>query len=150
MGGGFRVGLMTGGTITGGTITGGTVTGGTVTGGTVTGGTITGGTATGGTTTVTGGTLTGSGTAIVTVPGFDPVGGSFEPVLGVGVVAATDVEGAGGVGVTAGVVGVMTVVVAGLADGVGLLVAECCFGTTISGLPPPAGGVEPKYEPATG
>jgi hypothetical protein len=44
----------------------------------------------------------------------------------------------------------MTVVGAGLADGLGVLAAECCWGTTISVLPLPAGGVEPKYEPATG
>ena len=44
----------------------------------------------------------------------------------------------------------MTLVGAGLADGVGLLVAECGFGTTISVLPLPVWGVEPKYEPATG
>ena len=153
--GGFGVGLMTtGGTITGGTTTGGTTTGGTTTGGTTTGGTTTGGTGgttTGGTTTVTGGTLTGSGTAIVTVTGFDRVGGLFEPVPGspedVGGVLATDVEG---VGVMAGVVGVTPVVGAGLADGVGVLVAGCRLGTMINGLPLPAGGVEPKYEPATG
>jgi hypothetical protein len=156
--GGFGVGLMIGGTTTGGTVTGGTITGGTTTGGTtaVTGGTttVTGGTVTGGT--VTGGTVTGSGTEIVMVTGFDRVGGLFEPVPGsaeegvpVGEVPVTDVE-AGGVGVTTRVVGVMAVGGAGLADGVGVLVAKCCLGTTINGLPPPAGGVEPKYEPATG
>jgi hypothetical protein len=161
--GGFGVGWMTGGTTTGGTTTGGTTTGGTTTGGTTTGGTTTGGTTTGGTTTggittggtttFTGGTLTGSGTEIVIVTGFDRVGGRPEPVPGsadegepVDEVLVTDVEG----GVTAGVVGVMTVVGAGLTEGVGVLVAECCGGTTISGLPPPTGGVEPKYEPATG
>jgi hypothetical protein len=108
--------------------TGGTMTGGTMTGGTTTGGTTTGGTTTGGTTTVTGGILTGSGKSIVTVPGFDPVGGLFEPVPGSGDCGApvgggltTDVEAGG---VTAGVVGVTTVVGAGLADGVGLLVTE--------------------------
>ena len=110
---------------------------------TTTGGTITGGTTTGGTTTVTGGTLTGSGTEIVTVTGFDRVGGWFDPVLGEGVdeVPATDVEA---VGVTTGAVGVMTVGGAGLADGVGVLVAECSFGTMMSGLPPPVCGAEPK------
>ena len=135
--GGFGVGLTT---------TGGTTTGGTTTGGTTTGGTTTGGTTTGGTTTVTGGTLTGSGTEIVTVTGFVRVGGWFDPVLGEGVngLPATEVEGAGGVGVTTGAVGVMTVGGAGLADGVGVLVAECSFGTMMSGLPPPAWGAEPK------
>jgi hypothetical protein len=145
--GGFGVGLTTtGGTTTGGTITGGTITGGTTTGGTTTGGTTTGGTMTGGTTTVTGGTLTGSGTEIVTVIGFVRVGGWFDPVLGEGVdgVPATEVEGAGGVVVTTGTVGVMTVGGAGLADGVGVLVAECSFGTMMSGLPPPVWGAEPK------
>ncbi len=53
---------------------------------------------------------------------------------------------------TAAAVGVVVAVAdgAGVAEGVGVLVAECCLGTTISGLPPPAGDVEPKYEPATG
>jgi hypothetical protein len=150
--GGFGVGLTTtggtttGGTTTGGTTTGGTTTGGTITGGTTTGGTTTGGTTTGGTTTVTGGTLTGSGTEIVTVIGFVRVGGWFDPVPGVGAdwVPPTEVEGAGGVGVTTGTVGVMTVGGAGLGDRVGVLVAECSFGTMMSGLPPPAWGAEPK------
>jgi len=90
--------------------------------------------------------LTGSGTEIVTVTGFVRVGGWFDPVLGEGVngLPATEVEGAGGVGVTTGAVGVMTVGGAGLADGVGVLVAECSFGTMMSGLPPPAWGAEPK------
>jgi hypothetical protein len=151
--GGFGVGLTTtggtttGGTITGGTMTGGTTTGGTTTGGTMTGGATTGGTTTGGTTTVTGGTFTGSGTEIVTVIGFDPVGGVCEPVVGgvdeaatVGAVLVTDVEG--GVGETTGVVGVTMVVGAGVADGV-VLVPPCCLGTMMSELPPPDGGVEP-------
>lgn len=140
--GGHTVGLMTGWTMTGGTTTGGTTTGGTTTGGTTTGGTTTGGTTTGGTT--TGGTWTGSGTEIVTVPGLLPVGGLLDPVPGStegGGVLVADVEG---VGDTAGRVGVTTVVGAGVADGVGLLVAECWFGTTMSVLPPPDGGAEPK------
>ena len=125
---------MTGGTMTGGTTTGGTTT--------VTGGTVT---VIGGTVTVTGGTLTGSGTEMVTVPGFEWVGGVCEPVLGVVAgVLVTVVEGVGGVGVTTGVVGVTTVLGAGLVDGVGLLVAVCCFGTMMSVLPPLVGGAEPK------
>ncbi len=153
--GGFGVGLTTtggtttGGTTTGGTTTGGTTTGGTTTGGTTTGGTTTGGTTTGGTTTVTGGTFTGSGTEIVTVPGWPLVGGLLDPVpdcadVDVDELPAADVEEVGGVGVATGVVGVTAVLGAGLADGVGVLVDECCFGTTISGLPAPAWGVEPK------
>jgi hypothetical protein len=74
------------------------------------------------------------------------VGGVWEPVLGVvvGVVLVPVAPGAGGVGVTMGVVGVTAVVGAGLADGVGVLVAECCFGTMMSVLPPLVGGAEPK------
>ena len=144
--GGFGVGLTTGGTITGGTTTGGTTTGGTTTGGTTTGGTTT---VTGGTR--TGGMVTGNGTEIVTVTGLLPVAGLLDPVPGttddgvevVGVLP-TDVEGVDGVGVTRGASGVTTVVGAGVADGVGVLVAGCCFGTTMSGLPPPDGGAEPK------
>jgi len=115
--GGFGVGLVT----TGGTTTGGTTTGGTMTGGTTTGGTTTGTVSvTGGT--FTGGTVTGSVTSIVTVTGFDRLGGFFEPVpagsdcdVPVGGVLVTDV--------VAGVVGRVTVVGAELADGVGVLVA---------------------------
>jgi hypothetical protein len=145
--GGFGGGLTT----TGGTITGGTITGGTITGGTTTGGTTTGGTTTGGTTTFTGGTFTGSGTEIVTVPGLLPAGGVLLPVPvdpEVDGVPVTEVEGVGGVAATTGVVGVTAVVGAGVADGVtdgvGVPVAECSFGTTMSGLPPPEGGAEPK------
>lgn len=157
--GGFGGGLVTtGGTMTGGTMTGGTTTGGTTTGGTTTGGTVTviGGTTTGGTTTggtTTGGTFTGSGTPTVMVVGFDRPGGVVEPVVGGALVP--DVETVG-VGVTAAVVDGLTVVTgvtvdgAGLADGVGVLVAVCSLGTTISELLPPACGVEPRYEPATG
>ena len=57
---------------------------------------------------------------------------------------ATDVDGEVGVAVTTGVVGVTTVPGAGVAEGVGLLVAEWGFGTTMSGLPPLLGGAEPK------
>jgi hypothetical protein len=91
--------------------------------------------------------LTGSGTEIVTVPGLPSVGGLLDPVPGRtedGGVLVTNVEGAGGVGVTTGDVGVTTVVGAGLADGVGVPVAVCCFGTTMSVLPPLDGGAEPK------
>jgi len=142
LGVGLGVGFVTtGGTTTGGTTTGGTTT---VTGGTVTGGTVTGGTVTGGT--VTGVTLTGSGTPIVTMTGFDGVVGFVVPVPDDcgdpdgGVLATVT---AAGVGVAVGLVDV-PVVGAGLTDGVGVLVAECCLGTTISGLPPPVCGVEPK------
>jgi len=154
--GGFGVGFVTGGTTTGGTTTGGTTTGGTTTGGTTTGGTttVTGGTVTGGT--VTGGTVTGSGKSMV-VTGFEPVGGFFVPVPGSGDCGDPDADGGvparvvgAGVGVRAGLDGVLTVFGAGLTDGVGVLVGECSLGTTISGLPPPVWGVEPKYEPATG
>lgn len=84
--------------------------------------------------------MTGSGTEMVTVPGFEWVGGACEPVLGVvGGVLMAVVAGVGGT-----TVGVTTVLGAGLVDGVGLLVAVCCFGTMMSGLPPLAGGAEPK------
>jgi hypothetical protein len=148
--GGFGVGFVTtGGTTTGGTTTGGTTTGGTTTGGTTTGGTTTGGTTTGGTT--TGGTLTGSGTAMVMVTGFERVGG-LEPVVGRPDVEVLGTDVAAGVGVPVTVAGAVTVLGAGLADGVGVPVPVWVWslGTTISGLPPPAGGVEPKYDPATG
>jgi hypothetical protein len=143
--GGFGHGGL-GGCVGVGWTTGGTTTGGTTTGGTTTGGITTGGTTTGGTTTVTG----GSGTSIVTVTGFDRLGG-FAPVPD-----GADEGAPVCAGVVAGVVDGVTAVGAGLADGVGRLVAvgvevaECRLGTTISGLPPPVWGAEPKYEPATG
>ena len=138
---GFGLGLTTGGTTTGGTTTGGTTTGGTTTGGTTTGGTVT----------VTGGTVTEIGTPIVTVTGLPLVGGFFVPVPvdpdGEELVTGVPAPEVGG-GVTTTVVGAtvagVTVLGAGLADGVGMLVGECNFGTTIRGLPPPAGEVEPK------
>jgi hypothetical protein len=148
--GGGGLGFTTGGTTTGGTTTGGVTVGGTTTGGTTTGGTTTGGTTTGGTT--TGGTTTG-GTTTVTVTSI---------VTGLGLTGLTGAVGLEeGNGVTVDVIpvtapvdgGVTGLVTAGVGLTAGVATPDgdevCCFGTTMSGLPPDWVG-EPKLAPAAG
>ena len=149
LGDGAGLGLTTGGTPTGGTTTGGVTVGGTTVGGMTTGGTTMGGTTAGGVT--AGGVTTGRVTSMVTgsgLTGLTRLTGcvGFEEgkvvTAGVGVVAGPVDAGGGMELVTVGV---------GLTDGVDPPEGAelCCFGTTMSELPPDWVG-EPKLAPAAG